>query len=90
MRVHGIERVALGYFGSAPPEGYGIAHVPMPSFLDLPPQPPAEAPPRYLVVSATLLAGLYVKGDPYARLREARPVAVVGGSLYVFDLGAPR
>jgi 4-amino-4-deoxy-L-arabinose transferase-like glycosyltransferase len=89
MRERGVDRVALGYFGSAPPEGYGIEHVPMPSFLDLPPQPAPRAAPRYLVVSATLLAGLYAKDDPYGKLRERAPVAVVGGSLYVFDLGTP-
>jgi len=86
MRANRIERVSLGYFGSAPPEGYGIAHVTMPSFLELPPQPPAAEAPRFAVVSATLLAGLYAKGDPYAPLRDREPVAIVGGSLYVFDL----
>jgi hypothetical protein len=40
------------------------------------------------VVSATLLAGSYLRSDPYARLRAQQPVAVVGGSLYVFDLQA--
>ena len=86
MRANGIDRVALAYFGSAPPEGYGIAHVPLPSFLELPPQPAPAAAPRHVVVSATLLAGLYAKGDPYAALRGREPVAIVGGSLYVFDL----
>jgi 4-amino-4-deoxy-L-arabinose transferase-like glycosyltransferase len=84
MRANGIDRVALAYFGSALPEGYGIAHVPLPSFLELPPQPAGS--PRYAVVSATLLAGLYVKDDPYAVLRARKPVAIVAGSLYVYDL----
>ncbi len=83
MRERGIDRVALGYFGSALPEGYGIRYVALPSFLDLPRQ--AAGLPRYLVVSATLLAGDYAKGDPYAALRRARPVAVVAHTLYVYD-----
>jgi len=88
MRSHRIERVALGYFGSAPPEAYGIRFVPLPSFLELP-DPPREAQaPRFIVVSATLLTGNYLHGDPYAALRQARPVAIVGGSLYVFDRAA--
>jgi len=88
MRSHGIDRVALGYFGSAPPNGYGIEYTASPSYVELPPirgAPAAPAAPRYIVVSATLLAGSYLDGDPYAPLRREKPVAVVGGSLYVFD-----
>jgi hypothetical protein len=86
LLARGIERVALGYFGSAVPDAYDIRYVPMPSFLELPRQEPwTGPPPRFLVVSATLLAGLYVRGDPYAPLRHAQPVAIVGGTLYVFD-----
>jgi len=84
MRARGIESVALAYFGSALPEGYGIRYVPLPSFMPLRPQPPG-AEPRYIVISATLLAGMYVRGDPYAHLRAHVPVAVLAGSLYVFD-----
>jgi hypothetical protein len=83
MREHGIDRVALGYFGSALPAGYGIAYVAMPSYFTLPDGEAGE--PRYLVVSATLLTGNYVQGDPYAALRKVKPVAVVAGTLYVFD-----
>jgi hypothetical protein len=86
MQERGIERVGLAYFGSALPEAYGIDYVPMPSFLELPHERLFSGPPpRYLVVSATLLTGLYVRGDPYVPLRMIKPVAVVGGSLYVFD-----
>jgi hypothetical protein len=85
MRSNGIDRVALGYFGTAMPQGYGIDYIALPSYFwvssDVRPGPP----PRYTVVSATLLAGSYLRGDPYAELRKERPVAVVGGSLYVFD-----
>ena len=87
MRERGIDQVALGYWGSAPPEGYGIRYLALPSYFPLRPPPPGLAQPRYVVVSATLLAG-FVEGDPYAALRKARPVAVVGGSLYVFDAEA--
>jgi hypothetical protein len=85
MRERGIARVELAYFGSALPEGYGIAYDALPSFLELPKGGPHGTKPRYVVVSATLLAGLYVDHDPYASLRGAQPIAVLGGSLYVFD-----
>lgn len=86
MHERGIDRVALGYFGTAVPQGYGIEFVPLPSFFELGGTAPPGPLPRYAVVSATLLAGSYVAGDPYARLRKQKPVAVVGGSLYVFDM----
>ena len=91
MREQGIPIVALGYFGSALPEGYGIRYVALPSFLELPDQPPAS--PRFLVVSATLLSGGGVKGGVYEALRTEQHVAVVADTLYVFDrtrLGRPR
>jgi 4-amino-4-deoxy-L-arabinose transferase-like glycosyltransferase len=86
MRANGIDRVALAYFGTALPQGYGIAYAPMPSFFALSDDVPPGPPPRFLVVSATLLAGSYLRNDPYAAWRRVEPVAVVGGSLYVFDL----
>ncbi|MFZ3323848.1 MAG: phospholipid carrier-dependent glycosyltransferase [Usitatibacter sp.] len=88
MRERGIEQVALGYCGTALPEGYGIHYVAMPSFLDLPSV--ETGAPRYLVVSATLLAGMYVPGDPYGPLRSMKPVAVVAETLYVFDRGEAK
>ena len=92
MQQRGVDEVALGYFGSALPVGYGIRYVPMPSYYELAPLDMQVGRPRYLVVSATLLAGGYVKGDPYAALRQAKPVAVLADTLYVYDreaLGKP-
>jgi hypothetical protein len=84
MRERGVDTVALGYWGSAMPEGYGIRYMAMPSYFPLEHPAAGIAKPRYLAVSATLLAGT-VHSDPYAALRGKQPVAVVGGSLYVFD-----
>jgi hypothetical protein len=90
MRERGVDAVALAYFGSAPPGGYGIRYYPLPSYYQLPEGVPATAPPRYVVVSATLLAGNYVIGDPYAKLRELQPAAVLADTLYVFDMHERR
>jgi dolichyl-phosphate-mannose--protein O-mannosyl transferase len=84
MREHGVDSVALGYWGSAMPEGYGIRYVALPSYFPLQHPVAGRKNPRYLAISATLLAGT-VHSDPYAELRSQRPVAVVGGSIYVFD-----
>ena len=88
MRERGIDVVALAYFGSALPEGYGIGYVALPSFLELPPKPEGPGVPRYAVVSATLLSGTYLDGDLYAAMRAVKPFAVVADTLYVYDLEA--
>lgn len=92
MDEEGVERVRLSYFGSALPEAYGIAYEPLPSFLPLPPptgrggggRDEAERP-RFTVVAATNLHGLYFEGrDPLAGYRTRRPERVLAGSLYVY------
>ena len=90
MKRERIDRIGLGYFGSALPDGYGIAFDALPSYLSRPVDTGAR--PRFVAISATLLAGGYVEGDPYRRFRDVEPVAVVGGTIYVFDLanGEPR
>lgn len=85
MAANGIDRILLGYFGSAIPEGYGIRYVPMPSFFPLPEQPIGGDLPRYMAVSATLLTPTYLRDDPFAPLRRAPAVTVVGGSIVIFD-----
>jgi hypothetical protein len=88
MREHQIERVYLSYFGSALPGGYGIDYLPLYSFFPLPtPKPrPNQAPPRYVVISATNLTGTYfMGGDPFAKFRKQQPAYVLGHSLYVYE-----
>jgi hypothetical protein len=87
MRERGIDRVALSYFGSAVPEGYGIRYEPEMSWFALPAQPADSAyPPRYLAISATNLSGAYLNGDPFAAFRSARPVAVLAHTIWVFEV----
>ena len=91
MRERNLDAVALGFFGSAVPDlGYGVRYYAMPSYYTLSEPGPGMPLPRYLVVSATLLAGNYVKDDPYAALRGRKPEAVLAGSLYVYDMARPR
>lgn len=88
MQEQRLEAVHLGYFGSAAPASYGIRYRPLPSFLDIPPLPDVPPGDYPVVVSATLLSGLYLPGDPYAAYRDEQPIAVLaGGSLLVY---APR
>jgi hypothetical protein len=72
------------------PRGTASISVPASSYFAIGRDAATGPAPRFAVVSATLLAGSYLRDDPYARLRGQRPVAVVGGSLYVFDLQAVK
>lgn len=84
MQARRIDVVALSYFGSALPEGYGIRYRTLTSFLPLPPQPVPGDPPAWVVISATNLRGLYFEDDPFRQFREIRPDAVVANAMYVY------
>jgi 4-amino-4-deoxy-L-arabinose transferase-like glycosyltransferase len=98
MRAHNIPRVYLAYMGSAMPGGYGIRYSPLRSFFPLPEQKPFgwEKDPVYAVVSATMLRGMYLNGDPYAGLRNAPLCSetvqkgclygIVGHTMFVYRL----
>ena len=90
-----VERINLCYFGTADPAAYGIRFVPLTGsyLLNVPGAGsagwPARSPelPGYVAVSATHLQGTYLypsQREAYAFLRRKRPVAVPGGSIYVY------
>jgi 4-amino-4-deoxy-L-arabinose transferase-like glycosyltransferase len=85
LRREGGGPVYLSYFGSAWPAGYGIDYVALPSFYPLPRDSAAErVRPRFVVISATNLAGNYLKSDPFSAYRSLHPYRVVGGVLYIY------
>ncbi|MFH1995422.1 MAG: hypothetical protein ABIJ27_00310, partial [Candidatus Omnitrophota bacterium] len=74
-----IDEVALGYFGTARPEYYGIKYKKMAPFT------PVRG---WVAISATLLQGAHITAkDPYAWLRQYEPVAKIGYSIFVYDIG---
>jgi hypothetical protein len=88
MAEEGVDRVALSYFGSAPPEAYGIRYEALPSFFRLEGGllPDPASPPRFTVISATNLQGIYLQGrDPFAAYRDREPYRVLAHSMFVFD-----
>lgn len=87
MDEEGVDRVSLSYFGSARPAAYGIDYEPLPSFFRLDTgESPSVGRPRFTVISATNLHGLYLQGrDPFASYREREPYRVLGGALFIFD-----
>lgn len=89
MTAHGVERVTLSYFGTADPGSYGITGPRLPGFRPPPPHKTVWRVRRgeVVAVSATHLQGVYLDDalDPLlARLREREPLAVVGGSIFVY------
>jgi 4-amino-4-deoxy-L-arabinose transferase-like glycosyltransferase len=85
MQKERIPRVYLSYFGSVRPEIYGVDYVPLPSFLALPGHdvPPGEPRPELAVISATNMAGIYL-GQPFTRLHDRPPLAVLGHTMFVY------
>lgn len=78
-----IEQPCVAYFGGAEPAYYGIASRPVP-----PLKSSADAGQLrcVAVISAQLLLGS--ESHPFPVLERSRPDAIVGSSLFVFDLRA--
>jgi hypothetical protein len=83
----------LAYFGLADPHYYGIRYTPLPGGYHYDPPPAWPRGTCVIAVSATYLQGLLI--DPelyrqfYAPLAKRRPDAVLGGSIYLYQL-TPR
>ena len=90
----------LAYFGSADPAAYGLRYINMPPGYLYGPQPqePDPAQPCVLAFSASWLQGAYLHWlegttlDPRAVgrdletiRREAQPLAVLGGTIYLYE-----
>lgn len=77
-----IRDLALFYFGTAPPEYYGIRSSPAPRTAEV------GNPPKFdgvVAVSVTPLQGIWVAPDDFAWLRNREPTARIGYSIHVYD-----
>ncbi|MDB5306250.1 MAG: Dolichyl-phosphate-mannose-protein mannosyltransferase [Gemmataceae bacterium] len=93
MDREGIGAVYLSYFGTDRPEAYGIRFQPLPGYGRVGPPggelTPVDAPRHVVAVSANNLLGIYIADpDTFAWLRTRPPTAILGGSIYLFDLTA--
>jgi hypothetical protein len=97
MSEQHVSKVYLSYFGSAVPEAYGIDYEALPSFFSLQRPVSGELDPRksrYIAISATNLQKVYLQypqNEWFLNILDslrtrAEPVAVIGGSIYVYDL----
>jgi hypothetical protein len=83
LRVRNIDGVCMFYFGNTGVEFYGIPmqYLPRTQETDLRQNLNCVA-----AISVTNLYGLYVPHDAYAWLRDLKPTAKIGWSIYVYDL----
>jgi 4-amino-4-deoxy-L-arabinose transferase-like glycosyltransferase len=97
MDSEGVQRVKLSYFGSAPPEYYGIASEPLPSFPPVGQAPPSApvslAPSGVYAISATNLRGVCL--EPPVRqafldlFGDREPTGSVGYSILIYRFDEP-
>lgn len=76
--------VCLVYFGTAPIEHYGFSLCAIAPTEEIRKGNKLER--RYAAISVTLLQGVYHKREWYTWLRERKPIARVGESIYVYDV----
>lgn len=98
QHAHPDRPLFLCYFGSADPNYYGLRYANLPGSMAPPPSHPGgteagpTAPHAVWAISATHLQGTYLPPplrEQYAPLRDHEPIEVVGGSIYLFDVGGP-
>lgn len=93
MEREGVERVRLAWFGSAPPEAYGVACDLLPGvphgyvMWDRPPFDPVQPEPGVYVISVSNLVGVALPDpDLYAWFRARPPDDKIGYSLFVYRI----
>lgn len=85
--------IRLGYFGTVPPEAYGIAYSPMNDDDLLNGSTPGLYAVSAHIVASTPAVAKQARGSGAEWLRTTPPVAIVGHAFYVFDVrdrGASR
>ena len=91
MDDHKVAKIHLAYFGTADPAYYGIDAVHMPgtwsTVLSKPLSRGDAQDALYIAISATHLAGVYFwPSNPYEKYLLRAPVAMIGGSIYVYKV----
>jgi 4-amino-4-deoxy-L-arabinose transferase-like glycosyltransferase len=96
MEEQGVGSVRLSWFGSAPPESYGINHQLLPglphgfALWEDPPFDPDEPEPGVYAISVTNLVGAVLPDhDLYAWFLEREPDDRIGHSVFIYRVSAP-
>ena len=80
LTQQGISHIRLGFFANVDFPHYGIHPDSIPDGAN------ADNLDCVLAISATPLFGQYVGPERFAWLRARKPMAIVGHSIYVYDL----
>lgn len=91
MDANGVKRIRLAYFGTADPAYYGIDAVYVPgtwtTVMSKNNGGNNAYPDPYTAISATHLVGIYfAPHNPYAKFLDRTPVAIIGGSIFVYRM----
>ena len=93
QKRHPDPQLLLCYFGSVDPRYYGLRYVNMAGSLAPDDLPFSIHPPAVLAISAVDLQGLNMTADMHDHyqmlLRGREPIAVLGGSIYLYDVSGP-
>ena len=98
MENQGVDQVYLSYFGTAPPEKYGINYKPIPSFprfmkgVEEKAYNPYTPPPGWYAISATSLRlGLYLQNrELYTYFSDKEPIGQAGYSINLYEVQYPE
>ncbi len=92
LSSRGNPPVVLAYFGTGDPEAYGIRYIPFAFITNverLGNSVLTPGAPLFFAISETNLVGTYFSDHHgFDWLRSRRPVAVPGGSIYLYDLSS--
>jgi hypothetical protein len=89
QKKHPNEKLYLCYFGMVDPAYYGIRYTALRGTFTLDNEPKIEelTSPGVIAISANHLQGTFLSPnfDLYAPYRAQKPLAILGGSIYLFD-----
>ncbi len=88
QRENPTRRLYLRYFGTADPEFYGVRYINLPGGYPFGPAAQLPSEPGVIAISVTHLQGVYDDAKLHALyepLRHATPLAVLGGTIYLFE-----
>ncbi|NLE46236.1 MAG: hypothetical protein GX620_16065, partial [Chloroflexi bacterium] len=87
-----VDEVYLSWFGTTPPEHYGIEYRPLPAWpprglpTQLPYHPVYPLPGAYAISAANLVGARLSQPDTFVWFRMRQPQATIGHSIYIYEV----
>lgn len=87
MQEQGVQDIRLAIFSTVPPTRFGMRAQRVPTCWHVPDRyVPATDPKQLFAVSVMVLSGTCPGDLDYSWLRERQPIAVLGYSIYIYDI----